>query len=165
MRESAQAEVWATPRRGALAEGPVWRGQFETLEVEGRRDGAAGQRPGPETARALPDPLRHQQLRTLTFPQVRAETPGLHRIPVMGQGQLEGRAGVVVPDFRRIDPVPVTDLAGGEQVEDRGARAALAFPGLVSPGLPVPAALRMGLQLQQRDDLLRRQLLHLEAVL
>src|SRR5690554_5388815 len=77
----------------------------------------------------------------------------------MGKGEVERRTGVVMPDFRRIDPVPVADLAGCQQKVYGRAGAAPRF-GLVPPGFPVPAAFGMGLQLQQLDDPFRRQPLH-----
>ncbi len=57
--------------------------------------------------------------------------------------QLERVAGRVLPDLRRVDPMPVRALARGEQVEDRAGARSLTAVGRGAPRLGVPAAFRV----------------------
>ena len=59
---------------------------------------------------------------------VHPEPMGRRRLAVEGEREPEGRAGVVVPDFHGIDPVPGGDLPRPQQVVDGGqGTAAAAF--------------------------------------
>ena len=74
-----------------------------------------------------------------------AKAVGATRAPVLGDAQFERRARVEVPDLGGVDAVPVRGLALGQQIEDRGHRAAAAVLGGVAEGLAKVAALRVRL--------------------
>src|SRR3546814_14877342 len=62
----------------------------------------------------------HDDLRRRAGGEIGAQHMHLRSRTRGGDRQIERRAGVVMPDLRRVDPVPVGDLAGPQQeVEDR----------------------------------------------
>jgi len=83
--------------------------------------------------------------------KVRAEHVLLKRIALSRDREAQRIARVPVPDFDRVDPVPVADLAGLEQVVDRRAPAPPALRLGVPEGLAKVPSLWMGLQAEQFD--------------
>ena len=77
-----------------------------------------------------------------------AESPRHHGSPFRPGPQLERGTGVVVPDLRTVDSVPVRLLTAAEQEVDRRA-ARTAGGGTCLPGLHVVPALRMRLEPEQ----------------
>jgi hypothetical protein len=73
--------------------------------------------------------------------------------PSSGDRERERRPGVEVPDLRGVEAVPGRDLAGLEQVEDRGHGSPTAAGGHMAEGLAVVAALGVGPQVEALDDL------------
>lgn len=71
-------------------------------------------------------------------------------------GQHQGRAGVIVPDLGRIDPVPMAPLALFQQEVDAGAAGAPSAARL-HPSLAIMPALGMRREVQLGDDLVRGQ--------
>ena len=57
------------------------------------------------------------------------------------------------PDFGGVHAVPVGTLVGLQQKVDGGAACSTARGRIGAPGLAIPAALGVRLQLQPRDDL------------
>ena len=76
--------------------------------------------------------------------------PGARR-----DGQRKWVTGVVVPDLRSIDAVPMRALAGAQEVVDGGARRPVPCFGLGAPGLDVVATLGMWSHPQLGDDRVR----------
>jgi hypothetical protein len=98
---------------------PAGRRQLEAFEPEARYDRAADERPGAERPGGLPPAVGHDDLRSLAVPEVRAEDPCLDlSICRSSEAQLERIARVEMPRLGRVDPMPVGQLAGPEQVID-----------------------------------------------
>lgn len=104
------------------------------VELERRRYRTTHERPRPEASCRLPHLRRHHELRPFAGPEIGSEDRSLHAPSIRVRAQLEGRARVEVPDFRRVEPMPVRALSGLQKIVNRGASAPLAVT-LVSPGL------------------------------
>ena len=100
----------------------------------------------------MPVAARNDDLRCLAVENVGAETVMGRRAAIGGEAELEGRAGIVMPDLDRIDPVPVGSVAGGQQIVDRGRMAAPVGRLVVAEGLAIPAALRVGRKVEPFGD-------------
>src|ERR1043166_1099543 len=138
----------------ALSGRPAFRRQLETLEFESRRDRAAHERPVPEAFCGLPMARRHNGLRPFTLRQIGPEHDALDRPRVARRDiERERRAGVVVPDLDRINPMPVRALAAREQEIDRGRGGAAVDRQRIAKGLAKMAPLRMRLEIEERDDI------------
>ncbi len=84
--------------------------------------------------------------------EIRAQDPVRDGGAVGRQRKGQRRARIPMPDFRSIHPMPVRDLAFGEEVIDRRPRRAFVRCGVGAPGLAIPAAFGVGLQFQRGDD-------------
>lgn len=69
------------------------------------------------------------------------------------EAQDQGRARIVVPDFGRIDAMPVAGFARFEQEIDAGSSGACAVCAIRDPCLAVIAAFGVGLQGEALDEL------------
>src|SRR5580704_8380191 len=92
------------------------RTQLEPLEDEGRGDGRPHQGVAAQGPGRLPDPRLDHGLRPLPRVDVRTEDQGVGPPVVPLAPELEGLAGVEVPEFRGVDAVPGRNLALEEQV-------------------------------------------------
>src|SRR6202035_4961179 len=86
-----------------------WR-QLETLELKTRRDGAAAERPVAEALRRLPGVSRHDRLRSLPGGKIAAERHTRDGSLALRDFEFKWRARVPMPNFDRIDAVPVRAL-------------------------------------------------------
>ena len=131
---------------------PARLGHLERGELEARRDGAADQRPFAQAARRLPPAGRHDDLRPLARRELSAEHLLDHGAVFLAHRQRQRGAGMEMPDLGGVlDPVPGRNLVLFQQEIDRGRMAARAA-GAVAKGLGIPAAFRMRLQAEDRDD-------------
>jgi len=130
---------------------PLGRRQFEPSEAEPRHNHAAYQAPAAKGLGRLPRTAGDQCLRLLTGQDVRSELVGPGRSRLRCDRQGNGMAGVPKPHLIRVDAVPVRTLVLFEKEVDRGSGRPAADR-LCTPGLPIPAAFRMRLKTQSRND-------------
>jgi len=132
---------------------PAGRREFEAGKLERRRDDAAEETPVSEGLSRLPSTCRYYHLRPLARRQVAAEPIRLYRVAVGPDGHANRRAGVVAPDLRRVQLMPVTALAGAQQKVSTAHTPAAAVGRDVRIDLPVVTTLGMWLELENADDL------------
>src|SRR5262249_28042248 len=127
---------------------------LECRELEGRRYRAADQGPIAERARRLPGTRRNDALRALAGGKIVAEHKALAWSGRRYDFELKRRTGMPVPDFDRVDPVPVRALAARQEKIDCGRDGTGAVHRFAIPkSLPVVPAFRMRLEIQKPDDL------------
>src|SRR5882757_3394831 len=98
---------WTAPssRRPTL-----WR-KLKARKLESGCDRATDERPIAQTCSCLPCVCRHDGLRAFAGRQIGTKRHALNRSLVACRGlKAERRAGLVVPDFRGIDSVPMRTL-------------------------------------------------------
>src|SRR3546814_18317603 len=110
---SAATGIAARPRC------PGRRRQPETLEAEGRRHGAAAERPGAETLRRLPGLCRDHRLWPLAAGDIGPHPVICRGAAVRRDHEAQRRAGIPVPCPRRAHPLPVPAPASHHQEEER----------------------------------------------
>ena len=98
--------------------------QFEFRKLESRRDRAAHQRILTQRTRALPCVRGHDDLRTFAVFDSRAQHEALRHAAAIGNFQFERRAAMIMPCLRRIDAMPVRDLACLQQKINRCRKCA-----------------------------------------
>ena len=97
---------------------------------------------------------RNDALRALAGGKVIAKHEALARSGHRRDFELKRRAGMPVPDFDRIDPVPMRALAARQEKIDRGRDGTSAVHRFaISKSLAVVPAFRMWLEIQKPDDL------------
>src|SRR5215467_8436686 len=119
--------------------------EFESLERKSGCDSASGQCPGTKALRGLPGACRHRHLRYLARMDVGAQTENLF-LGTVDHFELERRAGVIVPDFDRVDPMPMRAFAARQQKENRGGGGAAVNLPWVAEGFAIVPALRVWLE-------------------
>ena len=155
MREAATpSSEWSRfTQHGAAHPGlPSLRRQFEFRKFKSRRDGASSQRPVAGAFGGLPRMRWHDRLRHLAGGEIRTEPDAVLAVAI-GDLQLKRAAGVIMPDLRRIDAVPMRPFMARQQEIDRGRqRTSVGAAARIAKGLAIVAAFRMRLQLKPRDD-------------
>jgi hypothetical protein len=100
-------------------------------------------------------------LRPFAGGKIAAEHHALDRLRCIRNFELERRAGVPVPDFERVDAMPVRVLAAGKQEVDDGRRRALSFHfSHIAEGLAKMPALGMRLKIEEPDHVAGSQSSH-----
>src|SRR5581483_3633644 len=140
------------PERRGLFWPPAGRGEFEIIELEAGRHGAADQSPVAQRFRGLPGARRDRELRHLVGVNVGAQRHDL-LLGAVDHFELERAAGVIVPDLDGVDAVPVRALAAGQQEQDGGRSGAAVMAARVAEGLAVMPAFGMRLEPQLADDI------------
>ena len=120
--------TWPRPQAIPLRRPTLWR-QLEAPELKTRRDRAAAQRPVAKALRRLPSMSWHDRLRALASSKIVAERNAFDVSLALRDFERERRAGMPVPNFDRIDAMPVRALAARQQKVDRGRCRAVARPG------------------------------------
>src|SRR5262245_43297491 len=83
---------------------PAFGRELKARELESGRDRAADQRPIAEGFRRLPGMRRHHRLRAFAGGEVASENDALGgAVVTCSKLELERTAGVIVPDFGRVD--------------------------------------------------------------
>src|SRR5260370_12546052 len=127
----------------------AWR-QLDPLELKTRRDGAADQRPVAETLRRLPGVSRHNRLRALPGSKIAAERHTRDAAFALRDFERKRRAGMPMPNFHRVDTMPVRTLAARQQkVDYSGCGAATLDLAGIPKRLAKMSAFRMRLGVQQ----------------
>jgi hypothetical protein len=104
---------------------------------------------------------RHDRLRPFAGGKIAAEHHALDRLRSIRNFKLERRAGVPVPDFERVDPMPVRVLAASEQEVDDGRCRALSFHfSQIAESLAKIPALGMRLKIEEPDHIAGGQSSH-----
>jgi len=97
---------------------------------------------------------RDDRLRPFACAQIDSQCHRLRRLAVLRDQQAQRAAGVIVPDFGGVDPVPMRALTARQQEIDRGrCSAAAGVSPAVAKRFAIVSALRMRLQVEARDDL------------
>ena len=97
--------------------------KLELFELKPRRNRAADKRKCASTHRPLPIPRWHDHLRGLTRQKVRSQNMVLYGAFIcLGNLQHKRRAGIEMPDFGGIDPVPMIVLMALQQEIDGCSR-------------------------------------------
>ena len=118
---------------------------------------AAAHRPLAEAFRGLPCAGGYDALGPLARGKIGTETNGLCHAAIVN-AQREWCARVPVPSLDSVDAVPVRALTARQQEIDRGRGGATAIHGAsVAERLAIVPALRVGLEIEQPDDVLRGQ--------
>src|SRR5215468_10837427 len=143
--------------RGRTRRREVAWGDLKAFKLKSGRDRAANEGPGPKRFGRLPHACIDHRLRSLAGQQIGSK-PHAVDAAISGQPEHERRTGVVVPDLRRVEVMPVRALARAEQEIDRGRNATfgLARPQgscRIAEGLAIMSPLRMRLEVEQADDL------------
>src|SRR5690606_23342209 len=120
---------------------PILRRQFKALELKSRRDCAADQRPCAEALRRLPRAGRHDRLWRLPGPEIDSE-PECPLAALPRDPQPQRCAGMKMPDFGRVDVMPVRAFAGLQQKIDSSGAGASVRPGGIAECLAKMSALR-----------------------
>ena len=113
---------------------------------------APTEREAPEGTRRLPDAGLHDELRHLTRRHIGPEHAHVATPVRPFTAELEGIAGVEVPQLGGVDAVRGRDLSCEQQVVDGAAGGPLPGGGRRLPGAAVPAALGMGSEIEGGDE-------------
>jgi len=103
---------------------PIFWGQLKARELEARRHRATDERPVAERFGCLPGVHRHRRLRTFAGVKIGSEHHALDAPRRLRNLQREWRTRIPVPDFDRVNAMPVRTLTACEQKVDRGGRRA-----------------------------------------
>ena len=128
------------------------RRQLEIPEFETRRDGASDERPVAARLRRLPSVRRHNGLRALAGGEIVAKSHTL-AASVRCDFELQRRAGIKVPDFNRVDAVPMGSLPAREQKINRSRCGTATIDHMRIPEyFAVMPTLRVWFQIKKPDD-------------
>src|SRR4051794_1914894 len=131
---------------------PIFRRQFKSRKIETGRDGASGQRPVAVTFGGLPCLCGHSGLRHFAGGKMGSEYNDALAFAI-GNLKRQRTARVIMPDFYRVDAVPVRALAARQQEIDRGRkRASIRIEARVAKSFAKMSALGMRLERKPRDD-------------